>query len=76
VYLVFASLIIPALAVRKAGTRGLWIGYGLGAAGYAIGLVGSALFDMPAGAVIVLTLALLGISFPMVIGMRNRTNVG
>lgn len=76
VYLVFASLIMPALAVRKAGTRGLWIAYGLGAAGYAIGLVGSALFDMPAGAVIVLTLALLGISYPIIIRLQNWINVG
>lgn len=76
VYLVFASLIIPALAVRKAGNRGLWIAYGLGTAGYAIGLVSSALFDMPAGAVIVLTLALLGISYPVITWMRNRTNAG
>jgi zinc/manganese transport system permease protein len=65
VYLVFASLIIPALAVRKAGKHASWIAYGLGAAGYALGLIVSALFDMPAGPVIVLTLALLSISFLM-----------
>lgn len=66
VYLVFASLIIPALAVRNAGKHALWFAYGLGAAGYALGLIGSALFDMPAGAVIVLTLAFLSISFLMI----------
>ncbi len=61
VYLVFASLIIPALAVRELPDRpALWLGYGLGAAGYALGLVFSALFDLPAGPVIVWTLALLG----------------
>ena len=61
VYLVFASLIIPALAVRELPDRpALWLGYGLGAAGYALGLVCSALFDLPAGPVIVWTLALLG----------------
>jgi len=65
VYLVFASLIIPALSVRSAGKRGLWFAYGLGAAGYGLGLLGSALFDMPAGAVIVLTLACLGMLTPM-----------
>ena len=65
VYLVFASLIIPALSVRSAGKRGLWFAYGLGAAGYGLGLLGSALFDMPAGAVIVLTLACLGMLIPM-----------
>jgi zinc/manganese transport system permease protein len=61
VYLVFASLIIPALAVRKTGPRGLWLAYGLSAAGYALGLIVSALFDLPAGAVIVLTLAVLAV---------------
>jgi len=65
VYLVFASLIIPALSVRNAGKRRLWFAYGLGAAGYGLGLLGSALFDMPAGAVIVLTLACLGVLTPM-----------
>jgi len=61
VYLVFASLIIPALAVRNAGKNGVWFAYGLGAAGYGLGLFGSALFDLPAGAVIVLSLACLGL---------------
>ena len=61
VYLVFASLIIPALVVRRTGQRGVWIGYGLGAAGYASGLVLSALLDLPAGPVIVLLLAVLGV---------------
>ncbi len=64
VYLVFASLIIPALAVRKAGTNGLWIAYGLGAAGYGLGLLLSAMLDMPAGAMIVLTLACLAMLSP------------
>jgi zinc/manganese transport system permease protein len=67
VYLVFATLIIPALAVRKAGKRGLWFAYGLGAAAYGLGLLGSAMFDMPAGAVIVLTLACIGALTPKVI---------
>jgi zinc/manganese transport system permease protein len=66
VYLVFASLIIPALSVRNAGKRGLWFAYGLGAAGYCLGLLGSAIFDMPAGAVIVLILACLGMLTPVI----------
>ncbi len=56
VYLVFASLIVPALA---AGGR-LVRGYLIGAAGYALGLLASALFDLPAGAAIVL--ALVGVA--------------
>ena len=58
VYLVFASLIVPALATRTlaARQRHAWA-YGLGALGYALGLALSALFDLPSGAVIVWTLA-------------------
>ena len=64
VFLVFASLIIPALAIRHLnGTRALTIGYMLGAAGYALGLVLSALYDLPSGAIVVWTLALLAIVF-------------
>jgi zinc/manganese transport system permease protein len=58
VYLVFSSLIIPALATRSfaVGRRPL-AGYALGAAGFALGLVLSALFDLPSGAVIAWALA-------------------
>lgn len=58
VYLVFSSLIIPALATR--GLRGrprLAVAYGVGALGYAGGLASSALLDLPSGAVIVWMLA-------------------
>jgi len=58
VYLVFASLILPALAVRRCGVhRGLAFGYGIGALGYGIGLLLSLWFDLPSGAIIVCTLA-------------------
>ncbi len=58
VYLVFASLIIPALATRSYdGKRRAALAYAIGAAGYAFGLALSALFDLPSGAVIVWTLA-------------------
>ena len=58
VYLVFASLILPALAVRKKTNRtGLLTGWLLGALAYAAGLSASALFDWPAGPAIVVALA-------------------
>jgi zinc/manganese transport system permease protein len=58
VYLVFSSLIIPALATRMhRGPRRYVIAYVVGAAGYALGLALSALFDLPSGAVIVWALA-------------------
>jgi zinc/manganese transport system permease protein len=59
VYLVFASLILPALAVRAmAPRRALGLGLAVGGAGYAAGLAASALFDWPSGPVIVVALAL------------------
>ncbi len=62
VYLVFASLIIPALSCRGYLTRlRLFAAYGVGAAGYALGLGLSTLFDLPSGPVVVWTLALVGI---------------
>jgi zinc/manganese transport system permease protein len=63
VYLVFSSLIIPALATSGyAGKQRLVAGYALGTAGYAIGLALSALLDLPSGAVIVWTLAASGLA--------------
>jgi zinc/manganese transport system permease protein len=62
VYLVFSSLIIPALATRAhRGPRRHVIAYALGALGYAVGLALSALFDLPSGAVIVWTLGACGL---------------
>ncbi len=57
VYLVFASLIIPALAVRRLSSWGLASGYIVGVCGYVTGLLVSALFDLPTGPVVVWTLA-------------------
>lgn len=60
IYLVFASLIIPALAARRfAKPYRLAVGYGVGFSGYVVGLVASSLFDLPTGAVVVV--ALLGV---------------
>jgi zinc/manganese transport system permease protein len=59
IYLVFASLIIPGLATLRLAKRyqRLGAGYLVGGPGYAVGLVLSAWFDLPSGAVIVWTLA-------------------
>ena len=62
VYLVFASLIIPALATRSLhGTTRLFAGYFLGAAAYLAGISLSALFDLPTGAVTVWTMAAIAV---------------
>ncbi len=63
VYLVFASLIVPALASRfHAPRRRLLIGYGVGVTGYASGLAASAVLDLPSGAVVVCALVVIGIA--------------
>ncbi len=59
VYLVFASLILPALAARGQGpVRGLIGGWLTGLGGYVVGLCASALFDLPAGPAVVWGIAL------------------
>ena len=52
-YLVFTTLIVPALATRRFSRRRIAAGYAVGAAGYALGLVVSALSDWPSGPAIV-----------------------
>ncbi|HEY0844899.1 MAG TPA: metal ABC transporter permease [Noviherbaspirillum sp.] len=62
VYLVFASLIIPALAVRDhPAQRRLPLAWLVGASGYGAGLLLSLLFDLPSGALIVWCLAALAV---------------
>jgi zinc/manganese transport system permease protein len=58
VYLVFASLILPALAShRYPANRQVLAGYVTAAAGYLTGIPLSAAFDLPTGTVVVFTLA-------------------
>lgn len=97
VYLVFASLIIPALATRNLFTEPckgvstdqrleeqtllvkrpffkrspLVLAFLLGALSYALGLVGSAVFDLPSGPVIVWCLAIVGGIGSLWIGCNN-----
>jgi zinc/manganese transport system permease protein len=73
VYLVFSSLIIPALATRTAGgARRAAAGYAIGAAGFALGLVLSALLDLPSGAVIAWALALCALGVALARMRRAR----
>lgn len=71
VYLVFASLIIPALAVRKLGANGVAYGFLIGLLGYASGLSLSALMDWPSGATIVWSLAIVGIVLAIWLSKRR-----
>lgn len=73
VYLVFASLMVPALATRRLRVHGLPVGYAIGLTGYLVGLVLSALFDLPTGAVIVWTLAMTALAMsPLFAVWRHR----
>jgi zinc/manganese transport system permease protein len=60
IYLVFATLIIPALATRHAVRWRLAKAYAVAAAGYAIGLSLSVWWDLPSGPAVVWTLAAVG----------------
>lgn len=64
VYLVFASLIVPALATSAMASRRsrLLAGFSIGAAGYAVGLAMSSLIDLPSGPLIVLVMTALAIA--------------
>lgn len=76
IYLVFASLIIPAIATRKITARGLRIacGYGVGVAGCFAGLALSVVTDLPAGAVTVWSLTVVALLFAWLPwpGIRQR----
>lgn len=62
VYLVFATLILPAIATAGMSERaGLALGYAIGGGAYALGLWLSVPFDLPAGPLIVCVLATMTI---------------
>lgn len=68
VFLVFTSLIAPALASRqREGWKGLRLAYCIGALGYGLGLAASAWWDLPSGAAIACVLCGLAC-----IGLRSR----
>ncbi len=73
VYLVFASLILPALAIRGGSPRAqLFIGWTLGALAYSLGLAASALYDWPAGPAIVVALALTALLAGRLLPLSRR----
>lgn len=74
VYLVFSSLIMPALAVRHASPRlQLPLAWGAGALAYALGLSLSAVLDLPSGAVVVLAMALVCVLLSALLPKRLDT---
>jgi zinc/manganese transport system permease protein len=69
-YLVFTTLIVPALATRRFATFRIAACYALGAAGYAVGLGLSLVSDLPPGPLIVCTMTGLGM-IVFVVGPRH-----
>jgi zinc/manganese transport system permease protein len=81
VYLVFSSLIMPALAVRRLPARWqLPMAWVAGALAYAVGLAVSAMVDWPSGAVVVITMALVclltGTLGPRLVGVQRPAPSG
>jgi len=73
VYLVFASLIIPALVTRTMSTSRARqaIAFATGVVAYAVGLALSAIADLPSGAVVVMTMAVLGVVCAALLARRG-----
>lgn len=60
-YLVFITLVVPALATWYLRRRRLLTGYAIGVLGYGLGLLASLEFDLPSGPMIVCAVASLGL---------------
>jgi zinc/manganese transport system permease protein len=61
VYLVFTTLIVPALATRRVAHKRIAAAYTVGALGYAAGLALSLVSDLPPGPLIVCVMTALGL---------------
>jgi zinc/manganese transport system permease protein len=73
VYLVFASLIVPALATYRIKHRRMYYAFAIGISGYAVGLLLSAWFDLPSGATVIWAMAVSGV---MAAWLLNARKVG
>jgi zinc/manganese transport system permease protein len=61
-FLVFTTLVVPALATFYARARRLIAAYAIGVLGYALGLLASVITDLPSGAMIVCAIVVVGIA--------------
>lgn len=71
VYLVFASLIVPALATYRIKHRRTLAAFAVGISGYAVGLLLSAWFDLPSGATVVWAMAVTGVLTAWLLNVRK-----
>ncbi|NNF52331.1 MAG: metal ABC transporter permease [Gammaproteobacteria bacterium] len=77
IYLVFASLIIPALATAGlSGRKRLWLGYLIGGVSYFAGIIASAVLDLPTGAIIVWAMAVISLLAGFALGNIKAANTG
>ena len=72
-YLVFTTLVVPALATFYWRYRRLLKAYSVGALGYALGLLLSVVTDLPSGAMIVCALVAVGVAMALAgrVGLRT-----
>jgi len=72
-YLVFTTLVVPALATFYWRQRRLLKAYSVGALGYALGLLLSVVTDLPSGAMIVCALVAVGVAMSLAgrVGLRT-----
>ena len=71
IYLVFASLILPALAIRNTSKFTLGYGYLIGVTGYLLGLIFAAVMDLPAGAMIVHSMAISALAIGFLLSKQK-----
>jgi zinc/manganese transport system permease protein len=71
VYLVFASLIVPALATYRIKHRRMLYAFAIGIIGYAVGLLLSAWLDLPSGATVVWAMAASGVLAAWLLNARK-----
>lgn len=75
VYLVFSTLILPALAVNRIRHNTMILAYGIGLISYISGLWLSASLDLPSGAVIVVSLAAVSVLFRFCSSLTKKASV-
>ena len=73
VYLVFTSLIVPAVATSALKSYRTTIAVIIGVLGYFLGLLSSLLFDLPSGAAIVATLITVGLCSKVIIALLYKS---
>ena len=71
-FLVFTTLVVPALATFYARQHRYLKAYSIGVLGYAAGLIVSALADLPSGAMIVCAITIVGAMFALATGRRTQ----